>query len=163
MVVDDVVVFRSRPEGCFLLRAWGPTAQPRRPLHDDVWFRLKTARAFRLFPKLFSQNLFPKERTVTMSQESSDHYHSVLFRVGNRHRVIRCKNDIQYILQRSSGSKWVGMSYCTTADSVITCMNRKGLNTVPAMSYWSLPQQVWNKLFTSPKNHTLTSKISVCR
>ena len=71
-----------------------------------------------------------------MSPESSDDYPFILFRVGNRHRVIRCKDDIQYILQKTSGAKWVGVSYCTTADSVITCMNRKGLDTTPAMTYW---------------------------
>ena len=60
------------------------------------------------------------------NNESSDYYGNVLFAVNNRHRVIRCKNDIQFILQRYS-NRWRSVSFCVQPESLIRVLIEKKL------------------------------------
>ena len=53
-------------------------------------------------------------------RETSDTYRGELFRKG-RHRVIICKDGIQWIFQRQkkgAGGRWIAFSYCTTRESL---------------------------------------------
>ncbi|WP_168201297.1 hypothetical protein [Qingshengfaniella alkalisoli] len=52
--------------------------------------------------------------------ESADDYPHEIIR-SNRHRVIRCRNGIQWIIQRrrAVGSQWDGRHYCATRKALI--------------------------------------------
>ena len=43
-------------------------------------------------------------------REEDDHY-PVIARIGNRHRVVECRDGIQWIVQRLIGRRWRGVSF----------------------------------------------------
>jgi hypothetical protein len=52
-------------------------------------------------------------------RESDDDYGKVVARLGSDRRVIVCADDIQWIVQRRSGSLWRSLHYCTSREGVI--------------------------------------------
>lgn len=78
--------------------------------------------------------------TLTLSnQETSDHYAGVLTQLGNRHRVIICKDAIQWIVQcRKDGGAdrpWRALGYFRTRNALIqACATLYGRVDPSAMS-----------------------------
>jgi hypothetical protein len=57
------------------------------------------------------------------TKETSDNYVQVVAQLSKRWRVIRCRHDLQWIIQRRSSAdlnkgRWVGQSYHTTLESL---------------------------------------------
>lgn len=60
--------------------------------------------------------------------EEAHNYHSILFNLGPNWRVIECRGQIQWILQRLSGGRrgrprWTSRSYCLTRDGLSRVMS----------------------------------------
>lgn len=51
-------------------------------------------------------------------REEDDAY-PVIARIGNRHRVVECRDRIQWIVQRLIGSRWRGVSFHRDRDVLI--------------------------------------------
>ena len=66
-------------------------------------------------------------------KETSDQYLHIVCHLNSRWRVIRCRHDLQWIIQRrSSGDlnkgRWVGQSYHMTLESLkVSCLGVTGL------------------------------------
>lgn len=63
-------------------------------------------------------------RLVKSHHETADNYIGVIIHLDEEHRVIICKDALQWIIQVKRGQKrsqpqWVGKSYLTTAKAVI--------------------------------------------
>lgn len=62
--------------------------------------------------------------TPMNNRETSDHYRHVIASYG-KYRVITCRDDLQWILQRrrgqmrADGMYWHGWAYCTTRSALI--------------------------------------------
>ena len=57
------------------------------------------------------------------TKETSDNYVRVIAQLSKRWRVIRCRHDLQWIIQRRSSAdlnkgRWVGQSYHMTLESL---------------------------------------------
>tara|TARA_B100001093_G_scaffold131622_1_gene124177 strand:- start:478 stop:756 length:279 start_codon:yes stop_codon:yes gene_type:complete len=57
------------------------------------------------------------------TKETSDNYVQVVAQLSKRWRVIRCRHDLQWIIQRRSSAdlnkgRWVGQSYHMTLESL---------------------------------------------
>jgi hypothetical protein len=52
-------------------------------------------------------------------REMDDDYDSVETLLGLKWRVIRCCDDIQWIVQEKSGDRWRSRKYCTSRDGVL--------------------------------------------
>jgi hypothetical protein len=57
--------------------------------------------------------------------ESEDRYPAVTY-LDARHRVIECRDAIQWIVQVREGKRWVGTSYCRNRDVLIERSGAKG-------------------------------------
>ena len=56
--------------------------------------------------------------------ESDDDYAAIIMQIDGRTRVIRCRHDMQWIMQKRSSPDlnkgyWIGLSYHTTWESLI--------------------------------------------
>ena len=65
-------------------------------------------------------------------REPGDYYHGVIVQADDRWRVIICRSNLQYILQRRSAKPlnkglWIGKHYCTTLDCLISVCSTLGL------------------------------------
>ena len=65
-------------------------------------------------------------------REPGDYYHGVIVKAADRWRVIICRSNLQYIVQRRSAKPlnnglWIGKRYCTTRDSLIGVCSTLGL------------------------------------
>jgi hypothetical protein len=56
--------------------------------------------------------------------EGSDSYPRVIARLNDRWRVVACKNDVQWVLQRRSGQHWGGQYFCRTREALIRFAHR---------------------------------------
>ena len=67
------------------------------------------------------------------TKETSDNYVQVVAQLSKRWRVIRCRHDLQWIIQRRSSAdlnkgRWVGQSYHMTLESLrASCLGATGL------------------------------------
>jgi hypothetical protein len=52
-------------------------------------------------------------------RESDEDYRAVLFRFGPDHRLITCKDDFQWILQRRLGGRWRSYKFLLTREGVL--------------------------------------------
>jgi hypothetical protein len=76
---------------------------------------------------LNASNAMPLATTLRTSKghyETADNYVGVIAQLDDRHRVIICKDALQWILQvrrgqRGRQAEWKGKSYLTTPDAVI--------------------------------------------
>ena len=78
--------------------------------------------------------IYPKMCNL-QTKETSDDYIRVVAQLSKRWRVIRCRHDLQWIIQRRSSAdlnkgRWVGQSYHMTLESLrASCLGvREGLN-----------------------------------
>lgn len=66
-------------------------------------------------------------------QETSDEYSDVIANLTDTIRVITCKDDLQWILQKRMGGSakrpWRGKSFCTTRQALIRCSAALGAPT----------------------------------
>jgi hypothetical protein len=53
--------------------------------------------------------------------ESRDNYPKIVAKLNSKWRVIRCKADIQWILQRHKSGEWRGRSFCRTKEALLRC------------------------------------------
>jgi hypothetical protein len=63
-------------------------------------------------------------RTSKSSHETANNYVGLITQLGTKHRLIICKDAIQWIIQVKRGqrcgrARWVGKSYLTTPNAVI--------------------------------------------
>jgi hypothetical protein len=64
--------------------------------------------------------------TAPVTSEESDNYHAVVAQLNDGWRVIVCRSNIQWILQRRRGercgrARWEGRSYCRTRQALLRC------------------------------------------
>lgn len=69
----------------------------------------------------------PGTGTSTSGRESDDNYHQILAVLNDRWRVINCRDDLQYVLEKKAGyrngePRWDGRSYCRTRAGLISCV-----------------------------------------
>ncbi|NND43237.1 MAG: hypothetical protein HKO04_14300 [Silicimonas sp.] len=62
-------------------------------------------------------------RPVQNQQETADQYIGVVARLCDRHRIVVCKDAIQWILQARRGERhgqprWEGLHYCRTSEAL---------------------------------------------
>ena len=74
--------------------------------------------------KLISKRACPSARQARDHHETSDTYSNVVTRLCPRHRVIECKDALQWILQkrdaeRSGQPRWAGVGYFRTRNALI--------------------------------------------
>lgn len=61
-------------------------------------------------------------------KESHDLYQGTITMLGNRHRLIICRDGIQRIIQRTAGKGWQGISFHTDVKSLRRVLLEKGLD-----------------------------------
>jgi len=62
--------------------------------------------------------------TKLYNNETSDEYAAIIMQIDSRTRVIRCRHDLQWIMQKRSSPDlnkgcWIGLSYHTTWESLL--------------------------------------------
>jgi len=62
--------------------------------------------------------------TMSHNKESADEYAAIIIQIDSRTRVIRCRHDLQWIMQKRSSPDlnkgyWIGRSYHTTWESLL--------------------------------------------
>lgn len=70
-------------------------------------------------------------------RESDDDYAYIVTRLGDAGRVIVCRDDLQWILQRRDGKKagrarWAGVGYCTTREGLLRLCRASGARIGPS-------------------------------
>ena len=70
-------------------------------------------------------------------RETDEDYRKVIAQLGPIHRLIECKDSIQWILQRKSGTRWLSEQFLTSRDGVIR--RTKGLPGAEVLS--DLPER----------------------
>jgi hypothetical protein len=63
-------------------------------------------------------------RSPARHHESADDYHGIVARLDDRHRVIVCKDHLQWVLQRRDGerhgrARWASVGYFLTRNALI--------------------------------------------
>jgi len=61
---------------------------------------------------------------MSHNKESADEYAAIIMQIDSRTRVIRCRHDLQWIMQKRSSPDlnkgyWIGPSYHTTWESLL--------------------------------------------
>jgi len=86
-------------------------------------------------------------RGTAQHQETADGYIGIVARLGTRHRVITCKDNIQWILQRRDGerygrARWAGIGYFLTRESLIEASRalRARIDPVDLAALAALPE-----------------------
>ena len=77
-------------------------------------------------------------------RETADRYQGEMFRQGD-HRVILCKNGIQWILQRQkkgAAVRWKAVGYCTTRAALTRLWTAQGCALCAELA--ALPITVWD-------------------
>ena len=69
-----------------------------------------------------------KEMKEPHEKETHDLYQGVITMLGNRHRLIICRDGIQRIIQKSAGKGWQGFSYHTDVVSLKRRLESLGLD-----------------------------------
>lgn len=76
--------------------------------------------------------------------ESYNEYDSVVAQLNDRTRVIACKDNEQWIVQRRSGSRWNGVSFCRSKAALLRCCGALGeqfdANAIAVL--WALPDWI---------------------
>lgn len=57
-------------------------------------------------------------RKKRLSEQAEDYPH-VVSTLNSQWRVIRCRDEIQWILQRKTGGRWRPLAYCRTRDGLL--------------------------------------------
>ena len=62
--------------------------------------------------------------TKLHNNESADEYATIIIKIDSRTQVIRCRHDLQWIVQKRSSPDfnkgyWIGRSYHTTSESLL--------------------------------------------
>ena len=89
-------------------------------------------------PPLPSQNHGGAHAITPSRRERDETYWDVIVALSDRWRVIICKDEIQFILQKRSvpspnTGTWAGKSYSTTRDALIAACSDRGLLSDPNM------------------------------
>ena len=84
--------------------------------------------------------------TETSHREEADNYHTVVFKT-ETHRVIPCRDGIQWILQRRKGlrhgqPRWASISYCTTRKALVRVWHAKTGDYNGAVKLGRLPERI---------------------
>ena len=79
----------------------------------------------------------PSHRKPAQHHESADEYSSVIARLDARHRVIKCKDGVQWILQRKRGercgrARWTGVGYCLSREALLRLCRASGARIDPS-------------------------------
>jgi hypothetical protein len=62
--------------------------------------------------------------------ESHDDYPHVVVRLGDRLRVIESACRLQWIVQRRTGDRWRGQSYCWTREALLRCAGSDAMRQI---------------------------------
>ena len=60
-----------------------------------------------------------------ISHRETDSNYPVLVQVSDKVRVINCKDNLQWIVQRKQGQQWQGVSFCRTREVLIRDARRR--------------------------------------
>ncbi len=74
-------------------------------------------------------------------RESDDDYACIVTRLGDGGRVIVCRENLQWILQRRDGksagrARWASVGYCTTREGLLRLCRASGARIAP--SQWAV-------------------------
>ena len=71
-------------------------------------------------------------------ESDDDDYSGVIVKLDNRHRIIDCVDDIQWIIQRRRGARWFGCSFHRDRDVLIERSRATGeaLKLLQALPAW---------------------------
>jgi hypothetical protein len=91
-----------------------------------------------------------RETATARLTESDDQYLGVVAVLNQQHRVIRCRDGIQWILQRRhgperlAGTRWDGRSYCRTREALIRCCHEHAgsIDATASTALMSLPERI---------------------
>jgi hypothetical protein len=65
----------------------------------------------------------PENVSVARKRESADDYPALVAVLNRGHRVIECRDAIQWVLQRRNGTgDWRGRSYCRSRAGLLRCI-----------------------------------------
>ena len=88
------------------------------------------------------------------NRERDDYYANVVLQLSLRWRIITCKHDIQWILQKRSVAPpntgtWAGKSYATTRDGLMAACAGRGLLSEPTArsTIEALPSHIRHFIF----------------
>lgn len=79
--------------------------------------------------------------TARSSRETDDHYAHFIAQLNPQHRVVRCKDDIQWIIQRRNGrnkrgQKWKNVKYCVLPETLLRlCLTECGICDAAALDF----------------------------
>lgn len=104
-------------------------------------------------PPTLSQNSRYSSPQPPSHRERDDNYANVIAQLAPRWRVIICKDDIQFIVQKRSVAPpntgtWAGKSYATTRDGLMAACSRRGLLSEPSA------RQVLEELPSDARDYT---------
>ena len=85
-------------------------------------------------------------------REKDSNYRSVIVRVDDKTRVISCKDNLQWIVQRYQGDQWRGVSFCRTREVLIREVRRR-LRVREADPLPPCPPAALAVLMTLPERH----------
>ena len=77
--------------------------------------------------------------TARSGREIDNHYIHLVVHLNPRHRVVRCKDDIQWIIQRRDGrnkhgQKWKNVKYCVLPETLLRlCLTECGICDAAAL------------------------------
>jgi hypothetical protein len=77
--------------------------------------------------------------TARSSRETDDHYAHFIAQLNPQHRVVRCKDDIQWIMQRPDGfnqygQRWRGVKFCVYPQTLMRlCLTECGFCDAAAL------------------------------
>jgi hypothetical protein len=85
------------------------------------------------------------------SHRESDDAYPTLVQVDDRTRVISCKDDLQWILQRRQGGKWCSIAFCRTRGGMVQAANAAGCAIDKVLV---LPERHDGLIDNEPRCHT---------
>jgi len=82
-------------------------------------------------------------------RETDDAYPTIVV-VTNRVRVINCKDDLQWVVQKAHGDKWEGVSFCRTREVLVRDVQRE---LSPGWPLLPIPPEALAVLMALPIHH----------
>jgi hypothetical protein len=99
-----------------------------------------------------SEAPLPVSRGLLRHREENDGYVGEVVRITDRVRVINCKDDIQWIVQRRKGEQWQSVSFCRTRDGLIR-FARHQITPTGEWPYREAPPDALAVLQALPERH----------
>lgn len=100
----------------------------------DVWQEgdpAKTASTYLENSDAISTTVYGRKKGYS---EAADDYPDIITRLTPEWRIILCRDGIQWILQRLTGNRWRGQSYCRPREGLLRCIHEKVIGDIDPCS-----------------------------